>query len=396
MPPLITATQQEKRKRLANLAAVPGRPASKPKVAITDINAQAVREPVSGKISVLVTLKTDAGITGLGETSARSDVQAVLSRVDRLKRQLKGHDALAVEAVNQSLRQFAHGKRPHDRGIPAALNMAMLDVLGKLSNAPVYETLGGPTRNKARALAQLNAKSEAEIVALVQQAAQAGFRAFQVPLPDSIGPARGRSFYRRVYQLFARLRDAAGPASDFVLNCQGRLSPAAVTGLAKEFERFHLLWIDPSSQHVTAKALNKISQESVTPIGFGLDATHSSDFQELLRQDAVDILRPDVSQSGITEIRKTAALAETYYVAVAPRQSAGPIATAAALHAAASIPNFFIQEVPFPADDRDRRMRRELTVTPIEAIDDGFLSLPTGLGLGIELNQAAVEKYSVS
>jgi galactonate dehydratase len=86
-------------------------------------------------------------------------------------------------------------------------------------------------------------------------------------------------------------------------------------------------------------------------------------------------------------------MAETYYVAVAPNHDGGPIATAAAIQLAASLPNFFIQSVPTPVDERDRRMRAELVSEPIETVRDGFLSIPNTPGLGITVNEPALEKY---
>jgi galactonate dehydratase len=86
-------------------------------------------------------------------------------------------------------------------------------------------------------------------------------------------------------------------------------------------------------------------------------------------------------------------MAETYYVAVAPNHDGGPVATAAALHLAASLPNFFIQHVPWPPDERDRRMRSELVSQPVETVRDGFAALPAGPGLGIQVNEGALDKY---
>ena len=83
-------------------------------------------------------------------------------------------------------------------------------------------------------------------------------------------------------------------------------------------------------------------------------------------------------------------------MAVAPYHRGGPVATAAALQLAASIPNFFIQQVPYPRDERDRRMRAELAGAQIEAVDGGFLSLPTAHGLGVTLNQDALNRYQIN
>lgn len=116
-------------------------------------------------------------------------------------------------------------------------------------------------------------------------------------------------------------------------------------------------------------------------------------FQALLREGLVDVVRPDIGIFGISGVRRIAALAETYYVAVAPRHGGGPVGTAAALHIAACIPNFFIQHVPLPAAEQDRAMRHELLPAALETIVGGFLELTNAPGLGITVNEAALEKY---
>ena len=107
-------------------------------------------------------------------------------------------------------------------------------------------------------------------------------------------------------------------------------------------------------------------------------------------------VEPDIAIFGIAGARRVAALAEPYYVAVAPRHNGGPVGTAAAIHLAASIPNFFIQHVPVPAAEQDRAMRREIISSAIETGNDGFLELSTAPGLGITVNEAALEKYHAS
>jgi galactonate dehydratase len=116
-------------------------------------------------------------------------------------------------------------------------------------------------------------------------------------------------------------------------------------------------------------------------------------FQALLREGLVDVVRPDIAQWGISGARQIAVLAESYYVAIAPHHDGGPVATAAALHLAASIPNFFIQRVPLPESPADREMRAAIVSGGIETPHDGFLKLPTGPGLGIQVNESALEKY---
>ena len=354
-------------------AASPGRAKGSP--AITDLAVHAVREPVSRREYVVAVVSTDAGITGVGEAAAVPDAASVAAALLEQRKSLIGRDATAVEAI-----QPTAGR--------AAINMALLDITGKLAKAPVYEVLGGPTRFKARAATAIEGES-------IDAARAAGFRVLFVPLAPPAFRNQGQAFVRGTRRRLDRLRAAGGEEIDFVLACNGALTPGDAQMLAHEFESFHLLWLEEPCSPLNLSAVARIAGESVTPIGLGRRVTRNGQFQDLLRLDAVDILRPDMGLLGITQIRKAAALAETYYVAVAPFHRGGPVATAACLQLAASIPNFFLQEVPFPAADADRRMRAELVSPAIESPRDGFLPLPTGPGLGITLNMDAVRKYRV-
>ena len=379
-----------------SLAAVAASAAKQPRIAITDLEAVAVTEPAGGRSYVIVTLKTDAGISGVGELLAEPNAAASVERISAAKQDLIGQDALAIEAVHQKLGFAGRGRGTHDSGVRAAVNMALLDILGKVSKAPVYEVLGGPTRTKARAFAPLHGDTDSALQQSLRRAHSAGYRAFSVPLNSPEGPTRGRAFYQDVHRLLDSLRQAGGDDTDFILDCGGAIPPSEAAGLAAELEPFHLLWIEEPSDGIQGQPLAKISAESTTPVGFGRRFSDNSGFQDLLRMDAVDILRPNIARLGISRIRKAASLAETYYVAVAPYHRGGPIGTAAALHAAASIPNFFIQEVPFPESDADARMRSEIAGPAIEAVKDGFLDLPAGHGLGVTLDVDAIAKYSVA
>src|SRR5205814_10037674 len=157
------------------------------------------------------------------------------------------------------------------------------------------------------------------------------------------------------------------------------------------FGGFRRLWFDEPCHVSSLARRRKMAAESVTPLGFGRHLHQAGDFQDLLREELMDVLRPNLALHGISSIRKMAAIAETYYVAVAPYHDGGPIGTAAGLHLAALLPNFFIQQIPLPVADADRKMRTELAGS-VEAVKDGFAALPTGPGLGITVNEAALEK----
>ncbi len=277
--------------------------------------------------------------------------------------------------------------------VEAGVNIALLDILGKLAKAPLYQVLGGPTRNKARALAVLEGDSGDGLSASMRRARDAGYRAFSVMAPAPAARNQGQAFVQQTRRRLEALRAEAGDGADFVLDGAGALTPGDASSLAAALERFHLLWFDEPCRLTNLNAIRKISSESVTPLGFGRDVHEASVFQDLLREGAIDILRPNLARSGISSIRRMAAMAETYYTAVAPYHNGGPIGTAAALHLAASLPNFFIQQIPLPSAEEDRRMRAELTGGTVEIVKDGFAQLPAGPGLGITVNEKVLEKY---
>jgi galactonate dehydratase len=297
---------------------------------------------------------------------------------------LMGRPTTSYEVIHKELETSA---------IRAAVNMALLDIVGKSTKVPVYRLLGGPTRNKARAMSTLNGSDGSQLVASLRSGIAAGYRAFVVPLPVISPSDRIQKFVGRVRSRIETLRAAAGDRVDFVLDAAGALSPREASILCSALERFHLLWLDEPVSISNLSALAKLTVETVIPLGFGRDVTGAGDFQNLLREQVIDVLRPSLPRNGITAIRRMAAIAETNYVAVAPHHDGGPIATAAALHLAASLSNFFIQQIPAPEAEEDRRMRAEITPGSIETVKEGFARLPQGCGLGVEVNIGALQKY---
>jgi galactonate dehydratase len=361
----------------------PEGPGSEGGLEIREVRAWTLSEPVSKRTYTVVSIRTESGLTGYGECKALS-----AGEFEGAKKAIAGRAATAFEVTAPLLAQYPTAR--------AALNVAMLDISGRAANAPIFQLLGGPTRCKARAITMLTGNSEPALVRSMKQAQAAGFRAFLVPAPEAINRNQGKSYVLATKKRLEALREAAGDGTDFVLDGGNRLTPGDAQMISAGIERFHVLWFNEPCPSTGIGVLRKIAGESVTPVGLGRHIREASEILDLLSQDAVDIIRPDIGLNGISQIRRMAAIAETYYVAVGPTHDGGPIATAAALQLAASIPNFFIQQIPWPEADQDRRMRAELAGASLETLRDGFLDLPAGPGLGIAVNEQALEKYKES
>jgi galactonate dehydratase len=356
-----------RRARLSNIiAAQAAAPVPDAKLEIVEIKQFPVREPVSKRSYSVVRVRTRGGLTGFGE--GPTVLEPVFARTQQFW-------------TGKSATTYTTSGPPLPLG--GAVDMALLDIIGKAANAPVYRVLGGPTRNKCRAFT----------TATFERASAAGYRAINVPAPKPAARNLGQAYERDLRQLLEPIRSAGGAQFDFVLDGGGLLTPGDAANVAMTIEQMHPLWFDDPVSITNAQTIRKIADESVVPLGFGRGVTNPSVYLELLRESLIDILRPDISQQGISRCRRISAMAEPYYVAVAPRHEGGPVATAAALHLAASLPNFFIQHIPLPEAEDDIKMRTELVGGPIERVREGFASLPAGPGLGINVSEAALERY---
>ncbi len=353
------------------------------------VTPRAIAEP-GGWQYVVLRLDTGEGVSGYSETAATPSPQVA---VDSLKRELQplvGLDPVRAVRVDEDLRRSGAGGAA--RG---AANTACLDILAKATKATVYELLGGPTRHKVRALAGLEGASAGELRDLVLAAKADGYRAFSIPLHMPADMQRGRSFFTGVRELLDSLRAAAGDECDFVLDCAGRPSPGEALSIADRVEDFHLLWMDEPCGDLNATSQASVSKGAVTPVGFGRSFADNARFQDLLREDGIDVLRPSLAVHGLTSIRKAAALAESYYVAVAPYHRGGPIGTAAGVQLCAALPNSFCQETPYSTNRADRQARAAISGWDEKPVD-GFFPLNAKLGLGVEIDEAALEAHTVA
>src|SRR5262245_38553818 len=213
---------QVRRARLVAFAAaqVATAAGSRSPLQISALRDYRLREPVSGRTYTIIKLQTRGGLEGYGECGSVTSTE--LAQALKI---VQGKDATQFETVRFQLKSTPSG-------LAAALNVAMLDVVGRSVKAPVYQVLGGPTRNKCRALAALEGATDTELTTAVRRAREAGFKAFLVPAPPTTGRNQGQAFVLATRKRLEALRQAAGPETDFALDCGGTLLPGDAASLA--------------------------------------------------------------------------------------------------------------------------------------------------------------------
>src|SRR5439155_22025826 len=238
--------------------------------------------------------------------------------------------------------------------------------------------LGGPTRNRVRVYA--HAGSPAKLKAAKDQ----GFTAFKTG-PAKRRPARYVESPSEVHyaaEKFGELRKAGGDDVDIAIDFHGAISPAMAKVLIKALEPHEPMFIEEPINCQNHDIMAEIARGTHLPIATGERVFTKWGFREVLQKKAATILQPDLCHAGgITEVRLIAGLAEAFYAAIAPHNPLGPISLAAGVQLAASIPNFLCQE---QASLGEGYLKKPFVVR------DGYLDLPTGPGLGIELDEDAL------
>ena len=188
----------------------------------------------------------------------------------------------------------------------------------------------------------------------------------------------------------AAAREAAGPDTEIFVECGERLSPRTAVQAARLFEPYRPGWFEEPIPFENAAAMVQLQRELPVPIATGERLLSRWEFRELLHGGGCKIIQPDLMHAaGITEVKRIASLADMYYVPVAPHNSGGPIATLAAMHLMASIPNFLIMEQM----EEQRATRDSMCTNPVE-YKSGYFELPQVPGLGTDLDEDFLRSLS--
>jgi galactonate dehydratase len=324
-------------------------------------------------------IHTDAGITGLGEPITEGRALTCAQAVKELEPNLIGKDPRQVVHHWQAIYRHAFYRGgPILTSALSGVDMALWDIKGKALGVPVYELLGGPTRNRVRVYAHASTPE------LMKQKLAQGFTAFKTG-PAKKRPARYIETLAAVHyaaEKFAELRKTVGDDSDIGVDFHGNISPALAKLLIKALEPYQPMFIEEPCQAQNHDVMAEIARGTHLPIATGERVFTKWGFREVLEKRAATILQPDLCHAGgITEVRLIAGMAEAYYASVAPHNPLGPISLAAGVQIAASIPNFLCQEQVTLGEGY---LKKPFTVRA------GYLDLPVGPGLGIELDDNAM------
>ena len=339
---------------------------------------------------------TDEGITGLGESGAWGLLGGSAAVIGTFASYLVGQDPLRIEHHWQYMYRASHFRGAAIMGAISALDIALWDIAGKYYGVPVYQLMGGKTRDKARVYYHVFGDTREKLIQGIVAAKEAGFTAvghltpFLDESPDVPFFKTHVDKMRDAIDTVAAYRDAVGDEVDLCIEIHRRLTPAEAITLARGIEPYHPMFYEDPILPDNFDAMALVAEHISIPIATGERLHTIHEFEMLLKRGAVQYVRPDVCLAGgLTHTKKIAAIAEAHYVGVVPHNPLSPVSTAACLQLAACIPNFAIQE--YPAGELEPP-KSEIVKTPLK-VENGFLIVPDAPGIGIELADDAQEKH---
>ena len=338
-------------------------------------------------------IQTDEGIAGYGEPVVEGRARTVATAIQELESYLIGQDPRDIERHWQTIYRgtFYRGGAVLVSAL-SGIEQALWDIKGKYYGMPVYEMLGGAVRNRIRMYTGVGGSTPEEAAANALARKKQGFTAVKVCVDAPCRNIDTMEYIDRHAERLAAMREAVGKEVDIAVDFHGRTSPAMAIRLAKAFEPYCPIFIEEPCLPENVDAMVRIAQSTSIPIATGERVFTRWGFRELLEKQAVAVVQPDLCHSGgIFEAKKIAAMAEVYYAAIAPHNPLGPISLASCLQLDACTPNFLIQEHPGMVERWD--LGEGYLKQPF-LIEDGYISLPKGPGLGIEINEAAIAERS--
>ncbi len=338
---------------------------------------------------VFVKVYTDEGVTGVGEATLEYKEKALIGAVEHIREYLIGKDPRTIEKHFHDIYRDAYWRGGAVlMSALSAVETALWDILGKSLGVPVWQLLGGKVNERVRIYVNgwfAGAKTPEEFAGKAKAAVRRGVTAMKWdPFGKSYLEISNRDLDTAL-RCVAAVREAVGPSVDLLIEGHGRFNVPTGIKIAKELEPFKPMWFEEPTPPDSLEALKAVRDKSPLPISAGERLYTLRSYRELFEMRAADYIQPDVSHAGgIMELKKIAAMAEACYIPFAPHNPSGPVANAATLQLAACCPNFSILEIMYS----DVTWRKDVTNERL-FYADGYIRIPDGPGLGIEIDEEA-------
>jgi mannonate dehydratase len=369
-----------------------------------------------GRNFVTLKITVEDGIYGLGDATLNGRELAVAAYLtDHVLPLLIGRDARRIEDIWQYLYKGAYWRRgPVTMAAIGAVDTALWDLKAKSLNTPLYQLLGGASREGVLVYGHASGNDIEATVDAVAQYAKLGYKAIRaqsaIPgLSSTYGVGRGGLQYEPaeknappenqwsselymnfVPRLFARLRKEYGSDVHLLHDVHHRLTPIEAARLGKELEPFHLFWLEDPTPAELQESFRIIRQHTITPLAVGEVFNSIYDCQQLIQEQLIDYIRTAVAHAGgITQLRKIANLAELYHVRTGCHGATdlSPVCLAAALHFDLSVHNFGIQEYMHHSAESDAVFPHSYS------FEDGMMHPGEKPGLGVDIDEQLAARY---
>ncbi len=334
-------------------------------------------------------ISTDEGIVGWGEPIVEGRARTVAMAIKELESYLIGSDPRDIEKHWQRIYRgtYYRGGAILVSAL-SGIEQALWDIKGKYYDMPIYEMLGGKVRDKIRMYSGCGGDTVEELVDNALQRKKAGLNGIKTGIQAPVRNIDTMAFVESQVERIAALRENFGKDMDIGIDFHGRVSPAMSKRLAQAFEPYQPMFIEETTLPENVDALLDITRSTTIPVATGERLFTRWGFREVIEKRAVAIVQPDLCHAGgIFEGKKIAAMAETHYMSIAPHNPLGPISLASCLQLDACTPNFLIQEHPARPESKGEGFLKRPFV-----LEDGYIKVPEGPGLGIEVDEDFVLK----
>jgi galactonate dehydratase len=356
------------------------------------------RPTVGMRPKIIVKIETDAGIYGLGEAGTAGREIAVGGMFDHYRQFLIGRDPRQIEEIHQILYrgQYFEGGTIITAAT-SAIDIALWDILGKHLKTPIWQLLGGASRQKVTCFADAVAGEGDTLVDRAANLVEQGWKAIRfTPVdPSNLNPGEWGGIYEpwesvvATAELMHHVRARVGASIRLSVDFHHRLSVADAAEFCRLVDDVNLMFLEEPIRSESPDAYASLRQMTSIPFAIGEEFSGIHVFAPFIERGLSNYVRLDVCNvGGFTAARKVAGMAEAHYLDVMPHNPLGPISTAAAVHLCSAIPNFALLEYNWHTKDRPP----DLFPTGMDIEVDAF-SLPEAPGLGVTLNEDAIEDF---